>query len=307
MHWFFMQSQKHPVSSAAAAELITAAIATASNHTVAACALLPPMEMLVVRLICSRLERRSLEGIVGGVRLGHEEGDAVWRSTMAAMGPLGGDSYALRCVSDLPPPFRPVFGFRYFNSLQGECFPACYLSDVNMVVSAPTGSGKTALFELCILRLLSRFLTPDWRFSLVKGTLKTIYIAPMKALVQEKMRDWTAKLGTLGINCLEMTGDSEFYNKKAIHDSDLILTTPEKFDSMSRNGIRDGGLGFFSDIALVLIDEVHLLNDPRGASLEAVVSRIKMLSRLGHMRSSPLANVRFIAVSATISNAEDIG
>ncbi|CAM0873087.1 unnamed protein product [Alopecurus aequalis] len=225
---------------------------------------------------------------------------------MAAMGPLGGDSYALRCVSDLPPPFRPVFGFRYFNSLQSECFPVCFLSDVNMVVSAPTGSGKTVLFELCILRLLSRFLTSEWRFSLVKGTLKTIYIAPMKALVQEKMRDWKVKLGSLGINCLEMTGDSEFYNKKAIHDSDLILTTPEKFDSMSRNGIKDGGLSFFSDIALVLIDEVHLLNDPRGASLEAVVSRIKMLSRLGHMKSAPLANVRFIAVSATISNAEDI-
>uniref|UniRef100_A0ACD5XKN8 Uncharacterized protein n=1 Tax=Avena sativa TaxID=4498 RepID=A0ACD5XKN8_AVESA len=226
---------------------------------------------------------------------------------MAAMGPLGGDPYALRCVSDLPPPFRPVFGFRYFNSLQSECFPVCFLSDVNMVVSAPTGSGKTVLFELCILRLLSRFLTSESRFSLVKGTLKTIYIAPMKALVQEKMRDWKAKLGSLGINCLEMTGDSEFYNKKVIHDSDLILTTPEKFDSMSRNGIRDGGLGFFGDIALVLIDEVHLLNDPRGASLEGVVSRIKMLSRLGHMKSAPLANVRFIAVSATISNAEDIG
>uniref|UniRef100_A0A453I576 Helicase ATP-binding domain-containing protein n=1 Tax=Aegilops tauschii subsp. strangulata TaxID=200361 RepID=A0A453I576_AEGTS len=145
---------------------------------------------------------------------------------MAAMGPLG-DSYALRCVSDLPPPFRPVFGFRYFNSLQSECFPVCFLSDVNMVVSAPTGSGKTVLFELCILRLLSRFLTTDWRFNLLKGTQKTIYIAPMKALVQEKMRDWKVKLGSLGINCLEMTGDSEFFNKKAIHDSDLILTTPE--------------------------------------------------------------------------------
>uniref|UniRef100_A0ACD5XZB4 Uncharacterized protein n=1 Tax=Avena sativa TaxID=4498 RepID=A0ACD5XZB4_AVESA len=190
---------------------------------------------------------------------------------MAAMGPLGGDPYALRCVSDLPPPFRPVFGFRYFNSLQSECFPVCFLSDVNMVVSAPTGSGKTVLFELCILRLLSRFLTSESRFSLVKGTLKTIYIAPMKALVQEKMRDWKTKLGSLGINCLEMTGDSEFYNM-VIHDSDLILTTPEKFDYMSRNGIRDGGLGFFSDIALVLIDEVHLLNDPRGASLEAAFS-----------------------------------
>ncbi|KAE8792864.1 Subtilisin-like protease [Hordeum vulgare] len=75
---------------------------------------------------------------------------------------------------------------------------------------------------------------------------------------------------------------------------------------MSRNGIRDGRLGFFSDISLVLIDEVHILNDPRGAALEAVVSRIKMLSRPGNMKSAPLANVRFIAVSATIPNAEDI-
>uniref|UniRef100_A0A0E0HD41 DNA 3'-5' helicase n=1 Tax=Oryza nivara TaxID=4536 RepID=A0A0E0HD41_ORYNI len=224
---------------------------------------------------------------------------------MAAMGHLG-DPYALRSVADLPPPFHSVFGFRYFNSLQSECFPACFLSDVNMVISAPTGSGKTVLFELCILRLLSRFLSSEWRFNLIKGTLKTIYIAPMKALVQEKLRDWNMKLGSLGISCLEMTGDNEFYNTKSIHDADLILTTPEKFDSVSRHGIRDGGLGFFSDIALVLIDEVHLLNDPRGAALEAIVSRIKMLSRLGTMKIAPLANVRFIAVSATIPNIEDI-
>uniref|UniRef100_J3LET8 DNA 3'-5' helicase n=1 Tax=Oryza brachyantha TaxID=4533 RepID=J3LET8_ORYBR len=224
---------------------------------------------------------------------------------MAAMGHLG-DPYALHSVADLPPPFRSAFGFRYFNSLQSECFPACFLSDVNMVISAPTGSGKTVLFELCIMRLLSRFLSSDWRFNLIKGTLKTIYIAPMKALVQEKLRDWNMKLGSLGINCLEITGDNDFYNIKSIHDADLILTTPEKFDSVSRHGIRDGGLGFFSDIALILIDEVHLLNDPRGAALEAIVSRIKMLSRLGTMKSAPLANVRFVAVSATIPNIEDI-
>ncbi|TVU29219.1 hypothetical protein EJB05_20777, partial [Eragrostis curvula] len=223
----------------------------------------------------------------------------------AAMGSLA-DPYALRCVSDLPPPFRPVFKFRYFNSLQSECFHVCFLSDVNMVISAPTGSGKTVLFELCILRLFSRFLSPDWRFNLRQGTLKTIYIAPSKALVQEKLRDWTAKLSSLGIKCLEMTGDNEFHNNKSIHDADLILTTPEKFDSVSRHGVRDGGLGFFCDISLVLIDEVHLLNDPRGAALEAVVSRIKMLSRRGNMKSAPLANVRFIAVSATIPNIEDI-
>jgi ATP-dependent DNA helicase HFM1/MER3 len=59
---------------------------------------------------------------------------------------------------------------RYFSSLQSDCF----LSDVNMVISAPTGSGKTVLFELCILRVLS----PDRRFNLRNGTLKTVRANP---------------------------------------------------------------------------------------------------------------------------------
>jgi len=35
------------------------------------------------------------------------------------------------------------------------------------------------------------------------------------------------KLGSWGISCLEMTGDSEFYNSKNIHEADIILSTPE--------------------------------------------------------------------------------
>ncbi|CAA2997099.1 D -box ATP-dependent RNA helicase D 17 isoform X1 [Olea europaea subsp. europaea] len=216
------------------------------------------------------------------------------------------DTYALKAVTDLPAPFRSTFNFRYFNSLQSECFPTCFLSDINMVISAPTGSGKTVLFELCILRLLSKFISTDGKFVHLKGTLKTIYIAPSKALVQEKLRDWTQKLGLLGISCLELTGDNEYYNIKNIQDADIILTTPEKFDAVTRYRIKDGGLSFFSDIALVLIDEVHLLNDPRGAALEAIVSRIKMLSCKPEMKSSPLFHVRYIAVSATIPNINDL-
>ncbi|KAF8408273.1 hypothetical protein HHK36_007422 [Tetracentron sinense] len=216
------------------------------------------------------------------------------------------DSYALKSLSDLPAPFRSTFSFRYFNSLQSECFSVCFLSDVNMVISAPTGSGKTVLFELCILRLLSRFISQEGRFIHVKGTLKTIYIAPSKALVQEKLRNWNQKLGSLGINCLELTGDNESYNIRNIQEADIILTTPEKFDAVTRYRIRDGGLSFFSDIALVLIDEVHLLNDPRGAALEAIVSRIKILACNPEMKLSPLARVRLLAVSATIPNIEDL-
>ncbi|KAL8463423.1 hypothetical protein ACS0TY_034179 [Phlomoides rotata] len=216
------------------------------------------------------------------------------------------DPYALKAVTDLPAPFRSAFSFRYFNSLQSECFSTCYLSDVNMVISAPTGSGKTVLFELCIMRLLSKFITGNGKFTHVKGTLKTIYIAPSKALVQEKLRDWTQKLGPLGISSLELTGDNEYYSIQNIQDADIILTTPEKFDAVTRYRIKDGGLSFFSDISLVLIDEVHLLNDPRGAALEAIVSRIKMLSCKPEMKSCPLSLVRFLAVSATIPNINDL-
>ncbi|KAJ8566966.1 hypothetical protein K7X08_019174 [Anisodus acutangulus] len=133
-----------------------------------------------------------------------------------------------------------------------------------------------------------------------------IYVAPSKALVQERLRSWNQKLGSWGINCLELTGDNEYYKITDIQDADVILTTPEKFDAVTRYRIKDGGLSFFGDIALVLIDEVHLLNDPRGAALEAIVSRIKMLSRKPGLKSSALANVRFLAVSATIPNIDDL-
>ncbi|CAI9109838.1 OLC1v1009749C1 [Oldenlandia corymbosa var. corymbosa] len=216
------------------------------------------------------------------------------------------DNCTLRSVLDLPAPFRSAFTFRYFNSLQSECFSSCFLSDMNMVISAPTGSGKTALFELCILRIFSKFISRDGNFMPLKGIMKTIYIAPSKALVQEKVRDWNQKFGQLGVNCLELTGDNETYSLRNIQDADIILTTPEKFDAVTRYRARDGGLSFFGDIALVLLDEVHLLNDPRGAALEAIVSRLKMLACKSEMRSSSLAQVRFLAISATIPNIDDL-
>lgn len=54
-----------------------------------------------------------------------------------------------------------------------------------------------------------------------------IYISPSKALVQEKLRSWNQKLGSWGINCLELTGDNESYNIRNIQEADIVLTTPE--------------------------------------------------------------------------------
>lgn len=52
-------------------------------------------------------------------------------------------------------------------------------------------------------------------------------MAPSKALVQEKLRHWSQKFESLGVNCLELTGDNESYNIRNIQDADIILTTPE--------------------------------------------------------------------------------
>ena len=81
----------------------------------------------------------------------------------------------------------------------------------------------------------------------------------------------------------------------------------QKLDSISRKRNDFRGLSFFGEIALLLIDEVHLLSDPRGAALEAIVSRLKMLARYPEMKEQPIFHIRFVAVSATIPNVEDIG
>jgi len=75
---------------------------------------------------------------------------------------------------------------------------------------------------------------------------------------------------------------------------------------MTRRNRSLGGLDWIGDVSLVLIDEVHLLSDPRGAALEAVICRIKMVSKYPEMRGYPISKLRIVAVSATIPNIEDI-
>ena len=56
----------------------------------------------------------------------------------------------------LPYNQRSVFPFNQFNEMQSKAFSSIYNSSNNCVISSPTGSGKTVLFELAILRELEQ-------------------------------------------------------------------------------------------------------------------------------------------------------
>nr|XP_029498094.1 probable ATP-dependent DNA helicase HFM1 isoform X4 [Oncorhynchus nerka] len=202
----------------------------------------------------------------------------------------------LRPISEIPAKFRSVFKeFPYFNYVQSKALDDVLYTGKNFVACAPTGSGKTVLFELAIIRLLMETTEP-WR------NVKAVYMAPIKALCSQRFEDWKNKFGPLGLSCKELTGDTEIDDFFEIQDANIIMTTPEKWDSMTRKW-RDNCL--LQLVRLFLIDEVHVVKDPmRGATLEVVVSRMKAVKAAENPQED--VSMRFVAVSATIPNTKDI-
>ncbi|NXP81459.1 HFM1 helicase, partial [Ramphastos sulfuratus] len=132
-------------------------------------------------------------------------------------------------------------------------------------------------------------------------------VAPIKALCSQRFDDWKEKFGPIGLSCKELTGDTVMDDLFEIHNAHIIITTPEKWDSMTRRW-KDNSI--VQLVRLFLIDEVHVIKDEsRGATLEVVVSRMKTVQssfcRLSESHDT-VPPLRFIAVSATIPNAEDI-
>jgi replicative superfamily II helicase len=81
------------------------------------------------------------------------------------------------------------------------------------------------------------------------------------------------RLKPLGLVVKEYTGDMQL-TRAEVDDANVIVTTPEKWDVVTRKG---GEGALVSAVSLLLIDEVHLLADDRGAVIESVVARTRRL------------------------------
>lgn len=96
---------------------------------------------------------------------------------------------------------------------------------------------------------------------------KIVYISPMKALAAEIVEKFSSRLKPMGIQTKELTGDMQL-SRVEMDETQIIVTTPEKWDVITRknNSVAD-------KLKLLIIDEIHLLNDERGPVLECLVAR----------------------------------
>ncbi|AMD22199.1 HGL141Wp [Eremothecium sinecaudum] len=181
-----------------------------------------------------------------------------------------------------------------FNRIQSEVYPIAFERDSNMLLCAPTGAGKTNVAMLTILRTMSKYYNEETR-SFKTSKFKIVYIAPLKALVQEQVREFQRRLQQYGIKVAELTGDSNL-TKQQIMDTQILVSTPEKWDVITRN---DANKSYTKLVRLIIIDEVHLLHDDRGPVIESIVART--------LRGKYMDNIpRIIALSATLPNFNDV-
>ncbi|XP_031090606.1 DExH-box ATP-dependent RNA helicase DExH14 isoform X2 [Ipomoea triloba] len=182
--------------------------------------------------------------------------------------------------------YEALYKFSHFNPIQTQAFHVLYHTDKNVLLGAPTGSGKTISAELAMLHLFNT--QPD---------MKVIYIAPLKAIVRERMNDWRKHLvSQLGKKMVEMTGDYT-PDLMALLSADIIITTPEKWDGISRNWHTRT---YATKVGLMILDEIHLLGADRGPILEVIVSRMRYIS------SQTDRPIRFVGLSTALANAQDL-
>uniref|UniRef100_A0A0E0KAG9 RNA helicase n=1 Tax=Oryza punctata TaxID=4537 RepID=A0A0E0KAG9_ORYPU len=178
-------------------------------------------------------------------------------------------------------------GYKSLNRVQSRIFQATYYTNENILVCAPTGAGKTNIAMIAVLHEVKQHFRDG---ILHKNEFKIVYVAPMKALAAEVTSTFSRRLSPLNLVVRELTGDMQL-TKNEIEETQMIVTTPEKWDVITR---KSSDMSLSMLVKLIIIDEVHLLNDDRGSVIEALVART--LRQVESMQSM----IRIVGLSATL-------
>ncbi len=164
--------------------------------------------------------------------------------------------------------FADGYGFAFDDYQREAC--AHVEAGSGVLVAAPTGAGKTIVGEFAV-------------FLALEQGRKCFYTTPIKALSNQKYADLVRRHGADRVGLL--TGDSSINSEAPV----VVMTT-----EVLRNMIYAGS-ATLANLGYVVMDEVHYLADRfRGAVWEEVI--------IGLAES-----IQVVALSATVSNAEEFG
>jgi len=167
------------------------------------------------------------------------------------------------------PPLGQLFPFP-LDAFQLEAIDALNQGH-SVVVSAPTGSGKTLVGEYAIHRALAH-------------GQRVFYTTPLKALSNQKLRDFRDQFGPERVGLL--TGDLSV-NREA----SIVVMTTEIFRNMLYAEIDHPDDDPLADVEAVVLDECHYMNDSQRGTVweESII----------HCPPS----IQLVALSATVANA----
>lgn len=174
-------------------------------------------------------------------------------------------------------------GWPSLTKIQNASIKAFYTTNNNLILSAPTASGKT---EACFLPAISKVSSWD------KG-IKILYISPLIALINDQFKRISDMCLDMDIPITSWHGEASQSKKEKIIENPrgIVLITPESIEAMLVNK-SELAKTFFLDVEYIIVDEIHsFLWGNRGLQLKSLLERI-----LRYTYNTP----RMIGLSATI-------
>ena len=176
-------------------------------------------------------------------------------------------------------------GINQFYKFQEEAIKEIIFGQ-NVIIEAPTASGKTEAFLIPILQKIKR--------DSVKEGVYAIFVYPTKALSRDqypKIQKFTKKIG---ISVSVFDGDTKLEERKKIIDSppQILITN---FDVIHYHLWHQTKFASLLSVAkMMVVDEAHVYSGIFGSNVHYIIKRLKRISR---------NNLQFVAASATLENA----
>ncbi|NPV50939.1 MAG: DEAD/DEAH box helicase [Candidatus Methanofastidiosum sp.] len=158
----------------------------------------------------------------------------------------------------------------------------------NVLLMAPTGSGKTEAAIFPLLRLVKDSNAPG---------IKILYIAPLRALNRDLLQRLEKMGEAMGISIKARHGDTvqSERRRQSLKPPDVLITTPETLQALyTGKKLRE----HLKSVMAVVVDEIHeIAEDKRGIQLSLALERIERLKN---------GSIQRIGLSATVGSKEEV-